>query len=546
MTRPFSPRFVSFNSLDFFTRLYRQYCEDFDAVAPFYNVDYRTKDGRLRAAEAAASHPRDRAVLVDALRRQNERWGEDETVQRNIDALADPDSVAVVTGQQVGLFTGPAYTVYKTLTVLRLARQLADESGRKVVPVFWLEADDHDFAEIASVSVFAGNAPRQLQYPVPAAPENGNYGPVGRIALTEEIESVVSELDDALPPTEFKPDLMAAVRSSYRPGTTMLDAFARLMRSLFRGSGLVFISPDDAVLKSLASSLFEREVSDTYGVAERLHGVSEKLRDGYHAQVSVKPSNLFIINETGRLPLDAENGAFRPRGSNESFSRDDILAVLAEHPEKFSANVVLRPLLQDTLLPTAVYVAGPSEVAYFAQFKSVYEWAGIPMPAIFPRASVSIVETKVEKVLDEFDVTLGDLDEPLESLFQRLVQERMGSEVDAQFEAASRRLHEAIDGLKPVLEKVDRTLVKSSEATRAALIKELDRFSHRVLKAEKRNHEQVRAKLAKAQTNLFPGGKPQERSISMLYFLNKYGPDLIRDLQESLSLEAHAHQVISI
>lgn len=326
----------------------------------------------------------------------------------------------------------------------------------------------------------------------------------------------------------------------------MLDAFATLMRRLFLGSGIVFISPDDRHLKEMVAPLFEREISDTFSVAERLHSVSERLRADYHAQVSVKPTNLFLMDEDGRHPLDAEDGIFRIRGDGQQLSKEELLAALTASPEKFSANVVLRPLVQDTLLPTALYVAGPSEIAYFAQFKPVYDWAGIPMPAIFPRASATIVEGKVQKVLNEFEIGLPDLDQDIETLFQRLIRERLGSDVDERFEAAKRHIHEAVNDLQPFLQEVDRTLVKSAEATRTALIKEFDRFRHRVLKAEKRNHEQVRAKLAKAQTNLFPDGKPQERTMSVLYFLSKYGVDFIDQLGESLSAETNAHQILSV
>ncbi|HEX7072159.1 MAG TPA: bacillithiol biosynthesis cysteine-adding enzyme BshC [Rhodothermales bacterium] len=544
MTHELTPGIVSFDELGFFSRLYRQYCADFDRLAPFYNVDFRTRDGRVRSANAAATHPRDRQKLVEALREQNARWGEDESVSRNIDALLDSGSVAVVTGQQVGLFTGPVYTIYKTLTVLQMARRLAEESGRTVVPVFWLEGDDHDFDEIASATLLTGNEVTVLRYTGHAAPPEGNLGPVGRLPFTEQIAEVVNELDATLPPTEFKPALMDAVRAAYRPGVTILDAFARLMRSFFKGQGLVFISPDDRRLKELVAPLFAREIRDTHRVSGDLDGVSERLRAEYHAQVAVRPSNLFLIDERGRHPLDADDGVFRLRGADERFSGEDLIASLNQHPERFSANVVLRPLVQDSLLPTAIYVAGPSEIAYFAQFKPVYEWAGVPMPAIYPRASVTLVEGKVRKVLDEYGLNVGDMDDELESLFQRVVRERLGSDVDAQFDQSVARIDEAIDALKPLLKGVDPTLVKSADATRAVIQKEFERFRHRVLKAEKRNHEQVRVKLEKARANLFPGGKPQERSISVLYFLNKYGPGLLADLERSLNPESMGHQVL--
>lgn len=546
MSVAISPTRISFGSLGFFSRLFRQYCDGYEALAPFFSFDYREPEGRVNAASAAAKHERDRTQLVEVLHRQNRRWGNDERAFDNIERLRDPRSVAVVTGQQVALFTGPLYTVLKTITVLQMAERLESESGRPVVPVFWLEGDDHDFAEVSSVAILADNEPTRLSYEGHSTPAEGNLGPVGRIAFTDQIAEVVGRLNGLLPETEFKSSLLEAVGTAYAPGATFLDAFAILMRRTFWDSGLVFISPDEPQLKHMVAPLFRRELEDTYEVARRVGAVSQRLKPEYHAQVTVRPSNLFVVDATGRHALDAEDGRFVVRGGNGRLTKEEALARVAASPETFSANVVLRPLVQDTLLPTALYVAGPSEIAYFAQFKPVYEWAGIPMPAVYPRASATIVETRIRKVLDDLPVTLADLDEDLEPLFQRVVRERIDTDVDIHFGTATRHIHEAINTLKPVLQDVDPTLIKSAESTRTALLKEFERLQHRVLKAEKRKHEQVRDRLGRAKANLFPFGRPQERSISILYFLNKYGPDFPALLKEAISEDTCFHQVLEI
>jgi len=202
--------------------------------------------------------------------------------------------------------------------------------------------------------------------------------------------------------------------------------------------------------------------------------------------------------------------------------------------------------MQDALLPTAAYVAGPSEVSYFAQYKGVYDWAEIPMPIIYPRASVSIVESKVEKVFDKYELSVADFAGDVEQLFQRVVMERMEVDVEAAFQDANRSLHQAINALKPAVEQVDRTLIKSAEATRAAIVKEMEEFKSRVVRAEKRNQDEVRAQLEKARANLFPGGAMQERVVSVLYYLNKYSPDLLDELRAALDLDTTEHQVVAL
>jgi len=537
---------IPYTSLHSFPPLFQTYCTDYDAVASFYAGDFRSADARAEAARRAADHPRDRETLADILLDQNAAWGLDEKTRAHIEQLRDPASVAVVTGQQVGLLAGPLYTPYKTITALQLAQRLHEETGRPVVPVFWLEGEDHDFEEVAGMQVLRGNDLVSLRYTGHVLPAEGNLGPVGRLVLTAQIEEVLAGLEATLSPSDFKQTLMARVRAAYRPGTTLRDAFAHLMRAFFPDAGLVFISPDDARLKRLAAPLFRRELTDYAGAAKRLEAVTEQVKARFHAQVHPRPANLFMLQPEGRFPLDAEDGRLVLRGTGRSFLPDELLLRLDEQPERFSPNVVLRPLMQDFLLPTAAYVAGPGEVSYFAQFKPLYDWAEVPMPVIYPRASATLVESKVKKVMDRYAQGVDAFEEELDKLFRRLVLENMDVDLDAAFKQTMRHLHTAVNELKPVVEAVDRTLLGANEAMRATLMKEANRLKERLVKAEKRQHDVIREQLAKVQDNLFPGGKPQERAVSPLYFLNKYDLNLFQTLQETLSLDTTLHQMLDI
>ena len=542
-------RRIPFDALPAFSKLFATYCSDFDALSSFYAADYRSPASRGEAAARAAAHPRDRAAIADVLLEQNARWGLDERTRANIEALRDPASAAVVTGQQVGFLAGPLYTIYKTVTTLQLAERLAEETGRPVVPVFWVEGEDHDFDEIAGVTLLARNETVPLRYDGYTPPAEGNAGAVGRIVLGEQVDAVLAELDAALAPTDFKGAVMSMVREAYVPGATIEDAFTKLMKALFAGTGLVFLNPDDARLKRLTAPLFRREIEDYAAAAEGLRAQSDRLAADYHAQVHARPTNLFLLTPEGRLPIDAEPGddaRFRLRGSERTFTRAELLDVLEAEPERFSPNVVLRPLMQDLLVPTAAYVAGPAEVAYFAQYRPVYAWAGIPMPVIYPRASVSLVEAKVQKVLDKYELSVADAGEDVERLFGRVVLATMEVDVEALFKEAARHLHQAVGTIKPGVEQVDRTLGGAAEALRASMMKELAKLKDRVVRAEKRQQDEVRDQIEKARINLYPGGKLQERVLSPLYFLNKYSPDFIAALRAQLSLDTTAHQVIAL
>ena len=339
---------------------------------------------------------------------------------------------------------------------------------------------------------------------------------------------------------------MARVRDAYAPDVRLEDAFVHLLRDFFPEAGLVFLNPDDVRLKRLTAPLFRREIEDGETAAARIEEASEKLRGSFHAQVQPRPLNLFLLDESGRHPIDLEGGRFRLRGRERSFTKAELLSRLDEAPEEFSPNVVLRPLMQDLLVPTAAYVAGPSEVSYFAQYKGVYEWAGLPMPIIYPRASATLVESKVQKVLDRYDLDVAAFEEEVEKVFRRLVVGGLEADVDEAFKDAMRHLHQAVEAVKPKVQEVDRTLVKAAEAARTSLVKELERLKERVVKAEKRNQDAVRGRLEKAAAGLYPGGTLQERTLSVLYFLNKYSPGLLADLQATLSLDTTAHQVVEL
>ena len=542
------PASLSYDRFQTFTKLFTTYCRDYEALAPYYGGDYRDPSEWQRAAERASEITRDRHALAEVLLEQNSAWfGESlgETTRVHIEHLRDPESVAIVTGQQVGLLTGPLYTIYKTITTLQLAERFSEETGRPAVPVFWVEGEDHDFDEIAGIHLLRRNEPAGVRYEAPHLPHEANPGAVGRMVLTEAIQDVLGQIDELLPDTDFKPEVMRRAREAYRPGVTLEDAFVRFHRALFPGEGIVYLNPDDARLKKLAAPLFNKELNTHQDAYRRLQKVSKQLKDeGYHAQVHAHPTNLFLLKEGGRWPLDAVDGAFELRDADETLSREDLTELLGDEPEVFSPNVVLRPLMQDALLPTAAYVAGPGEIAYFAQYRPLYDWSDLPMPLVYPRAGVTLMESKVQKVLDRLEVQIPDLEDDIERVFQRLVVDEM--DIEGMFGSAQRHLHEAVNDLKPAVEQVDRTLGRSAEATRTALVSELDALKDRVVRAEKRNQDEMRTQLAKAQANLFPMRRLQERVVNVLYYMNKYSPDLIGRLRKDLSLETTGHQVVHL
>ena len=526
------------------TKVVHDYISQVEPATAYYAGGAPNQEGLIASVNKAASRKMDRQRISDVLVKQNSGWGMPAAVIDNARLLAQADSAAIVTGQQVGLLGGPLYTIYKTITAIRIARELSAGTGKPVIPVFWVEGEDHDFDEIASFNILRSNEIRTFTL---ESPSTDNPGAVGRLLLSDGIEAMLEELASMLPPSDFHEELFGALREAYAPGRSIEDAFVAWWKRLFADYGLVFMNPDDRDLKQLTTPLFEREIQNPSVSAERVEEVSRSLEsEGYHAQVNVRPSNIFLLTDAGRLSLDVDGDGFVLRGTDRRYSREEMVAWLKSEPEAFSPNVVLRPLMQDMLLPTAAYIAGPGEIAYFAQYRGVYDWAGINMPVIYPRASATLIEPKVEKVFERYDISLEDFVDGVDTLFSKIVRTLSSHDFDAEFSALLSAVNQSINDIKPTIEDVDRNLGRTTEATRAAIIKEIDRLKDRVLRAEKRRHDEVRSQLEKTWVNILPEGRLQERVISPVYFLNKYGFSLIDQLMDGLDVETHDHKMISL
>jgi len=532
-------RRVAYGQMGGFSGLFTRYAAGDPAALALYAHDWRSPAPRAEAARTAAAHPRDRHALAEVVLEQNAAWDNlDADVLAHIAALRDPEGVAVVTGQQIGLFGGPLYTVYKAVTALQLAHRLAQETGRPVAPVFWLAGEDHDWEEVRSAVVVGASGPERI-----ALPPSDSREPVGRRVLGEEVEAALAALTAAT--GRALPD---GLRAAYRPGARGTDAFARWMAALFAGTGLVLFSPDDARLKALAAPVFSREIAAPADTLGALLAAGDALAaGGFHQQVTPLAGNLFLMEPEGRFTLDPDGDGFALRGLGRRLSRADLDARLAADPGAFSPNVVLRPVVEAALLPTAAYVAGPGEAAYYAQLRGVYDAFGVPMPVVYPRASATLVPPKTQRVLDRYGLAVEDFAggrETLDALHRRLALAASAHDVEGAFAEAEAQIGAALDALAPLASGADPTLARSVASTRAVLIRRLGALREKVVRAERRRHAQIRRDLERAAAWLAPFGKPQERVLSPVAALDAAGPDLVAGLLDTLSLDTSEHQVV--
>ncbi|MEM0961501.1 MAG: bacillithiol biosynthesis cysteine-adding enzyme BshC [Bacteroidota bacterium] len=524
--------------------LFRDYVAQRESAASFY-AHRLTADGRADAARLAADAATRRGtrdIVADVIVEQNASWGVSDSTLAMVDQLRRPDAVAVVTGQQLGLFGGPLYTVYKARTAVRRARQLHEATGWPAVPVFWLADEDHDFAEIQHASFARGEETLRATYD-DGLPPDVNRGAVGRLVLDKRAtETVLRQLDEALPEGPYRQRAMEIASQAYVPGRSMRDAFARLLARLV--PDIVLMSADDARLKRLALPLFEQEATSWSRTFEVLSDRSEALVEaGYHAQVGPSPLNLFRLTDRARVPLDPAGEEVEMRGTEEAMSASEFEQLVRQSPESISPNVVLRPLLQDTLLPTAAYVAGPGEAAYFAQLEPVYEAFDVPMPVIEPRLSLTIVDPGVAKVLDRYDLDLAAIRADVDALWRRLALDASDVDLEHAFGAARGSLDSVFESLTPDVTAVDTELARALGAARQKSRNALDRLLTKTVRLEKRNHDVVRQRLARAHAALWPGA-PQERVVGPLQVVARLGVEGMSELIDGLPLDASVHHVV--
>ena len=531
---------VPFEQLPGFSTLFSTYCTRPGDLSAYFAADWQDEDS-FRALAPAVQRPIDRD-LADVLRHQNHRW--ENPVDGHIDALERDDALAVVTGQQVGVFGGPLYTFYKAATTVALARRLSDQLQRPVVPVFWLEGGDHDLEEVAHVCLPGREGVGTYWYDGHEAPAEGNLGSVGRLPFGEEINALRAALSSNLPGTEFTGAVLDDLFGGYREGVTFTDAFARSLAQMIGQGQLVLLGPEVSVAKRLVAPLFERTLLDHKAAQAAVEAPSVALQDKYHAQVQARPTYLFMDGAGGRQALRPVGVGFSRHGDGQSYSAARLSELIGSAPQRFSPNVALRPIVQDALVPTIAYVAGPGEIAYFAQLKGLYAWADVPMPIIYPRASITALEPGAARTMSRHDLGLDALDSGVDELLARLVMQ--GSSIDQAFDGASAKLVANVESLMPLVSQVDATLSRTAKGVGAAWQKELGRLRQRVVKAEKRRHETLRAQLTRCRHSVFPGGKLQERVLPTLYFLSKYGPRFLDLVREELSLETSQHQVIRL
>lgn len=511
------------------SKLFSDLVYNFDRVRDLYPWQPNSLDAIAEAARFEFPDDR-RAAIVRALAPLN-------PANPSLEKLARRGVAAIVTGQQVGLFSGPAYTVYKALTAIRIAREL-ESRGVPAVPVFWLATEDHDLAEVDHAWVFGGNhRPAKLQARGPA---NNGSRPVGGVVLED---TPLEGLRDALAGLPFAEEAYALVERAYQPGASMGQAFANIVRELFAPYGLLLIDPMDSGVRAVAAPFMAEAVAKMPELVDALIARSGELTArGYHAQVLVdKQTSLAFLLEGGhRTSLRHSGGEF------VAPHRKWTAAELASHAAELSPNALLRPVLQDYLLPTAAYVGGPAELAYLAQSRVLYEKLLGRQPVAFPRAGFTLLDERSAKRMRRYELQLTGLFTDDQSLQTAMSARLVPNELRESLAATEQSVARSLDSLSADLGRFDVSLNGALSTSRR-------KIEYQLGKIRRKTASQIMARDAQASTDaqtlsglIYPEKHLQERLYSIVPFLAKFGPGLIADLYSQVAIESPDHRVLTL
>jgi bacillithiol biosynthesis cysteine-adding enzyme BshC len=535
---PVKAQCLPFHQVPHTTRLFLDFLYDYPKVQKFY-----PSSPYILQNLAQPPHDSTRREQVAAiLERQNRGWNASARTLENISRLR-AGAGAIVTGQQVGLFGGPVFAIYKALTAAKLAAE-ATASGVNAVPIFWLATEDHDLAEVSHVSVAAPDfSLQELRTRAAGIPDS----PVGRINFGDEISSVIDRASEILGET----NIIATLRESYRPGSNFGDAFARLFAKLFSDFGIILLEPSDPKLHLIAEPILRSSIERVAELNGALLARGKDLeRAGYEQQVKVTESStlLFAVEDGRRTVIHR-----KANGGNADFqigprklSKADLLHQITDGPEAFSANVLLRPVMQDYLLPTLAYVGGAAEVAYFAQCAVVYEALLERVTPVTPRFSATIVEPKPASILQRYGLAFQDSLQGPEALREELARRALPRDVQSAFENAERTVQSSVESIKKSLTRLDPTLIEAATRAASKMDYQMNRLRARASRAELRRVEVLGRHATLLSNALYPSKTLQERQLGGIYFLSRYGVDFLQQVYEAIRPDCLDHQLLEI
>lgn len=530
---------IEFEHLPGVSRLFRELCAGEELRLAFLGFGRWDPETLLARSAREREKPRTLADLV----RQNPAG--EPAVAESLELAKRGGAVFVITGQQAGLFTGPLYTIYKAITVLRLVAALRG-AGVPAVGLFWIAGEDHDLAEVSTVHPLpAGVEGRSLALALqPPAPH-----PVSGIELPGDIAGIVTGFLETMPSTDFRAGLASWLHVSYRPGETIGRAFRRLMQQLFAPRGLLFLDPLEMDRGPLLAEFLERFPELRPELIRRVEAATARLAAaGYPPQVDFHPARSFLFYldpDLGRRRVvELPRGGFMAEGTSHRWSPGEWPGRLADEAARFSPDALLRPLFQDWLFPTVAYVAGPAEIAYHLQIRGLYPLWGLEAPLLWPRGAATLMSPGAARRAAQLGLAAGDLFSERSVLLEGILARSGRLSALDQFHGRRVEVEGALERLAGVLSSGPDDLVRSGEGSFGKIRGLLEKMEDRVYRQIKQDNSDITQRLDALLQEIQPNGNLQERTLNLFPFLSLYGPELLTALVEALDPFRQAHHLL--
>lgn len=522
-----------------YSRLFLDFIYHPEKLNRFLNLDCD-----LKLARTIAAGTEHRAEMAELLRHQNKKWSAPDQVFESISKIEEENGVAVLTGQQACLFGGPYLAILKAMSAKKQALRMEKKLGVPVVPVFWIAAEDHDYQEISSVNIF--DAASELSRLAIDCDPDGKYPPVGALSYDQSIEREISRMQSLLPDNDYRTETLKPIEQIYRPGRNIADCFAEYMLSLIGHLGIVFFNPYDKRFKTYSAPLMQEIISRHTEIKEALAGRESQLIElQYHVQVqkSVSSAHLFChIPE--RTAMHRDSDLFR--AGERVFSETELIEAIGTSPLDFSPDALTRPLLQSCYFPAVAVVGGPAEVAYYAQIGGLFDIFDLPRPQMLPRASLTVVEKRFERVLDTYNIPFEQIALDPDSVVDQALKGSYPADADEYLAEMSVRTNDDLRKLKDMFTEPDRVIDDMIDRAGEKMDFQLRELGRKMFAAHKRKNRTERDKFYRTHKNLFPDRNLAERSIAPAYLISRYSRSIIDYIYENIDLDETGHRLLML
>jgi bacillithiol biosynthesis cysteine-adding enzyme BshC len=516
----YTTSYQSYSSTGLFSNLVLDYLNDDNKVKSLYAYKPDLK-GIEEAIQIKSKSGINRTVLVAELKKQYDLVITSENVTRNIDSLLNENAFTICTAHQPNLFTGHLYFIYKIIHAIKLAAELNQQFvGFSFVPVYYMGSEDADLQELGSIHIDG----------VDYKWNTHQRGAVGRMTIDDELIFMLSEIENQLSDKEFGKEISSHIKSCYSKGKSIQQATFELVNSLFQDYGLVVLIPDNTDLKSLFKDVMKKELTENFSHFTLQESIKEIEKD-YKIQTVGRDINLFYLKDDIRERIEFNENQYQIVNTNIVFTKEEILNELSQYPERFSPNVVLRPLYQELILPNIVFIGGGGELAYWLEFKNIFKLAELSLPVLILRNSFTILKSNIVNEIHKMDFGLSDFYKGTDELFLQLLRKR--SKNDLELNETKTKLAQLYSEIKSVVSSIDQTLTIHTEALHTKALKKIISLEKKMIRAEKRKHKELFKEIESIHAHFFNNGVLQERVDSILSMYAKYGDAFIKAVYES-------------